>query len=1097
MYTRQQLESWLGNHVIQAALPYVANQVKIQQVNSVYCSGVVTGTQCQPYHVEVFFNHAGMMVGQCTCPMGQNCKHVGALLLANLESQILQRASKKNALSPSLQTWLDSKRTSLAGLVSHVAPKVSNHVLVYCLHTRNQINSEGDFVELYKAKQAKDGVIRDFGQIWNGIDRALGDAPPQFVQEHDIQILRVLCAGRNIYGRLLLRGHIGSDALQRMLATGRLYLADRSGEPFGAPLSLGQTREAHVAWRADTGNMLRSSMQASPPAVVLSELHPMWYADANNCEVGEVHVGLDAKRIRDFLAMPPFALDEAPVLANALQEIAPDIPLPPSRESGVDILEVEPQPIFNIYAVGVSWVGAQGYLNSRLVGGMLDYACVSFDYGEFNFVAGSSQSLVQNEAGKLIEVQRAVQLEKKYLAELQGQFGMRSLPKHYVGTHDALPDLLFILPTPDAWLNFIEHDVPRMQEQGWRIEHSFTSRYTPVIDIDDIDGQVSETGDGWFDIEMGIRIGDRKVRLEPLLAELFLRDPRWLDGQLETIADEEKIELKTEQHERLRMRAERLKPLVRILIDLFDQLGANGLRVSRFDAARLEALYDTGRWQFHGDDSVRALAQKLRDAAGVHLVAVPTSLQAQLRPYQHQGVSWMQFLRTHNLSGVLADDMGLGKTLQALAHILIEKEAGRLDLPAIIVLPTSLVHNWLQEAARFTPTLRVLNLHGGSRKERFDEIAAHDVVLTTYSLLWRDIKVINAHEYHLLILDEAQVVKNATTKASDAIRNIRVRHRLCLTGTPLENHLGELWSLFDFLLPGFLGSPKDFAQRWRVPIEKGRDGVRSKLLARRIKPFMLRRSKDEVARDLPAKTIIVRDVEIEGAQRDLYETVRSAMQSKVRDAIAAQGLNRSQIVLLDALLKLRQVCCDPRLVKLTQADKVKESAKLEMLMEMLPELIAEGRRILLFSQFTSMLDLIAEAVQKCDIDYVSLRGDTVDRVTPITRFQNGEVPLFLISLKAGGVGLNLTAADTVIHYDPWWNPAVENQATDRAHRLGQDKPVFVYKLIVAGSIEEKIMQLQQNKATLARSILSEDTADALKFSDEDLEALFAPISDLT
>jgi SNF2 family DNA or RNA helicase len=321
------------------------------------------------------------------------------------------------------------------------------------------------------------------------------------------------------------------------------------------------------------------------------------------------------------------------------------------------------------------------------------------------------------------------------------------------------------------------------------------------------------------------------------------------------------------------------------------------------------------------------------------------------------------------------------------------------------------------------------------------------------------------HAYHLLILDEAQYVKNAASRGAAAIRQLDARHRLCLTGTPLENNLGELWAQFDFLLPGFLGSQQDFNKRWRNPIEKFGDDTRRELLARRLRPFMLRRKKDQVATELPPKTQIVTTVELEAAQRDLYETVRTAMQKKVREAIAGQGLARSHIIVLDALLKLRQVCCDPRLVKLRGA-KAAQSAKLAMLMTMLPALLDEGRKVLLFSQFTAMLDLIAEALDAAGIPYVMLTGETGDRSLPVQRFQGGEVPLFLISLKAGGVGLNLTAADTVIHYDPWWNPAAENQATDRAHRLGQDKPVFVYKLIVAGSIEEKIVALQERKAAL-------------------------------
>ena len=488
-----------------------------------------------------------------------------------------------------------------------------------------------------------------------------------------------------------------------------------------------------------------------------------------------------------------------------------------------------------------------------------------------------------------------------------------------------------------------------------------------------------------------------------------------------------------------------------------------------------------------------ALADKLAAAQGVTRIESPAALGLELRPYQEEGLAWLQFLREQQLSGILADDMGLGKTAQALAHLLLEKEAGRLDRPALIVLPTSLIFNWKNEAARFAPSLSILSLHGAERKARFAEIPEHDVVLTTYPLLWRDAQELTRYSYHLLILDEAQTVKNARSQGAEVVRRIDARHRLCLTGTPLENHLGELWSQFDFLLPGFLGSSNAFARYWRTPIEKQGDWQRRDLLARRIRPFILRRKKEEVARELPPKTIIVRKVELAGGQRDLYETIRVAMDSLVREEVASKGFGRSQIVILDALLKLRQVCCDPRLVKAAAAQRAKERAKLDLLMTMLPEQVDEGRRILLFSQFTSMLALIEAELKHAGLDYVILTGDTEDRETPVRRFQAGEVPIFLVSLKAGGVGLNLTAADTVIHYDPWWNPAVENQATDRAHRLGQDKPVFVYKLIIAGSIEEKILALQERKAELAAGILSADSNVDLKFGEDDLAALFAPL----
>jgi SNF2 family DNA or RNA helicase len=341
----------------------------------------------------------------------------------------------------------------------------------------------------------------------------------------------------------------------------------------------------------------------------------------------------------------------------------------------------------------------------------------------------------------------------------------------------------------------------------------------------------------------------------------------------------------------------------------------------------------------------------------------------------------------------------------------------------------------------------------------------------------------------MVIADEAQFVKNPATAAAKALRRLTARHRLALTGTPLENHLGELWALFDFVSPGFLGDAKGFTKNWRTPIEKRGSVERQKQLARRVRPFLLRRTKAEVATDLPPKTEIVESIALGQQQRDLYDGIRLSMHKKLRDLIAAKGLKRSRIELLDALLKLRQACCDPRLVKTAGTPAKAGSAKLERLMEMLPSLIEDGRKILLFSQFTSMLELIQNELRQAQIPFVLLTGDTTDRATPVRRFQRGEVPLFLISLRAGGTGLNLTAADTVIHYDPWWNPAVEAQATDRAHRIGQDKPVFVYKLMTLDTIEVKMGELKGRKQALADGLFDPEAGSALDISESDVEFL--------
>ncbi|MBY0235909.1 MAG: DEAD/DEAH box helicase, partial [Burkholderiaceae bacterium] len=344
--------------------------------------------------------------------------------------------------------------------------------------------------------------------------------------------------------------------------------------------------------------------------------------------------------------------------------------------------------------------------------------------------------------------------------------------------------------------------------------------------------------------------------------------------------------------------------------------------------------------------------------------------------------------------------------------------------------------------------------------------------------------------------DEAQTVKNASSRAARSVRKLNARHRLCLTGTPLENHLGELWAQFDFLMPGFLGDSRSFQRLWRKPIEVGGENLRAQLLAQRVRPFILRRRKEEVATELPALSTVTRRVQLYGAQRDLYESVRVAADKQVRRELAKHGFGAALMSVLDALLKLRQVCCDPWLVKGTAIAPGMERAKLELLGEMLPELVAEGRRVLVFSQFAEMLGLIEAELERLELPFFSLTGATPvsARGALVRRFQALEVPVMLVSLKAGGVGLNLTAADTVIHVDPWWNPAVEAQASARAHRIGQDKPVFVYKLVVAGSIEERMLDLQARKLKLAEGVLGSDAADAIKFTAQDLDLLLAPLA---
>ena len=761
-------------------------------------------------------------------------------------------------------------------------------------------------------------------------------------------------------------------------------------------------------------------------------------------------------------------------------------PRQPSAGTVLATIQADPVPELRLEsrAKFVSGYGHYGHRQKRL-----DFASISFDYAGVRVEAGSRADSFNDGKGQRFRVNRRMEEEQGRLAQALSA-GLNTIPVGHIYTPAPLPAEIFAPETPGQWRDFIKTGLPSLRKRGWKVKVDSDFTWN-VTEVDAVEGRAIQADDGWFDLALSLKIGRQRLRLEPLLAGLFSRDRRWMGGSLNMIPDDEQIELRDAQDRRLLFRAAQLKPLVANLIDLFDRQNPQPLRLAAWDVGRLGQEGAQGHWHFEGDNAVHQLAQRLSDSGGVQTVAPPQGLKATLRDYQLQGVSWMQFLRQHQLAGVLADDMGLGKTIQTLAHLLLEKEAGRLDRPALIVVPTTLVHNWCCEASRFAPDLRVLALTGPHRRALYDTLDQYDVVITTYSLLWRDQPQLVAHAYHMLILDEAQYVKNSASRAASVIRGLKTRHRLCLTGTPLENHLGELWSQFDFLLPGFLGSERDFTQEWRIPVERNGDRVRRDLLAKRVRPFMLRRRKQEVAKELPPKNTIVRSVVLEGAQRELYDQVRAAMQDRVQLAVQQQGAGRSHLVVLDALLKLRQICCDPRLVEDARSEKVKHSAKLKLLREMLNDLLAEDRRILIFSQFTSMLTIIAEELQRARIDFVTLTGSTRDRNEPVRRFQQGEVPIFLISLKAGGVGLNLTAADTVIHYDPWWNPAAENQATDRAYRLGQDKPVFVYKLIAADTIEEKVVALQQHKAELAGDILADELSEPASFNQDDLTQLFS------
>ncbi len=441
------------------------------------------------------------------------------------------------------------------------------------------------------------------------------------------------------------------------------------------------------------------------------------------------------------------------------------------------------------------------------------------------------------------------------------------------------------------------------------------------------------------------------------------------------------------------------------------------------------------------------------------------SLEGILRPYQKEGVYWLRFLSRNGLGGILADEMGLGKTLQALAFM------RTLDGPSLVVCPSSLLFNWMREAQKFVPELKVLCIEGAERGKLFPQIIKSNLVLTSYPLLRRDIDRFREFKFASIILDEATHIKNPDTQNAQAAMALVGKHRFVLTGTPVENSVRDLWSILHFVLPGYLGRREDFRERYELPISRGSQ-PESARLAKRLRPVMLRRLKQQVAQELPEKIEQVTYCDLSPEQEEFYQKLRQEGRRKVEELSGAKEQGRARIAMLTALLRLRQVCCDLRLVG---QEAKRPSGKMELLEELLEEAIDGGHRVLLFSQFVSMLRLIRAQLDEAGIRYGYLDGETKDRGKAVDEFQRSEtLPLFLISLKAGGVGLNLSAADTVVHFDPWWNPAVEAQATDRAHRIGQTRVVTSYKLIARATVEEKILSLQQKKRAMIQSTVESE-----------------------
>ncbi len=1098
--------------------------------------GEVQGSERRPYEVEVDLNltTGGKLRGwdsDCTCPVGYQCKHAVALLIkAAYKGQYLLGPDYVSAAStPATPEQLETRRQAeLARQQAYEQLEADNQVARWLnelartapkpadtqppqsaparpeqfLYLLSILNPQGQNPQLSLE------VVTSYPKVTGGWAKAkqLKHQPergqPLFDHaseaDHDVlQLIRAMPGSSIQYyysysarSKITPEGKYGMQILQAAASTGRLFVLVPPSQPgtpvqWGEPLTLTwEWHEVGPSINAKSGWALRAKLGDGQAKICLN--NPPLYLDAAYGRCGLVDLqGMSAGQVAVLLKTPPLKPESLKKHQPELIAHLGAVPLPPVLEQLHILKGITPTACLHLQAVSPQHVPTDGLMLARL----------SFDYAGHRgwWVGQGTTVLVEGTAGRAM-LQRDPQTELEAIVRLR-DWGFASNGRDLFGIPGHEPQ--------QRWLQLADTDYAPLREAGFEvtlddglinwISHASALNVNLQAQSDD------EATSPWFDLSLGMEINGERHNILPLLPSLIATaamSPRDAVTGLPDLPPF--VYLPNPQGGFIRLPTDNLKPWLGALLELVGDrdhdFSGESLKLSRMDAMRTTASLGEGAvWE--GTQHLRDMVQKLKGNAVLPDVPLPASLKATLRPYQQQGVNWLQFLREYGLAGILADDMGLGKTLQTLAHIQIEKDAGRLTEPALIIAPVSLMGNWRREAERFCPELRCLVIHGADRHEVSGSTHDHDIVIAPYSLLPRDREGWLQGQWHLVVLDEAQNIKNANTYAAEVASELKSRHRLCLSGTPMENHLGEVWSLFHFLMPGFLGSQKRFTELFRKPIEKQGDPEALHQLRARVTPFMLRRTKALVAHELPPKVETVMRVELSGKQADLYETIRLGMEKTVREALSTKGLAKSQITILDALLKLRQVCCDPHLLKLAAAQKVKTSAKLDQLMELLPEMLNEGRRILLFSQFTSMLTLIEVELAKRKLNWVKLTGQSQKRDELIDQFTSGAVPLFLISLKAGGTGLNLPQADTVIHYDPWWNPAVEAQATDRAHRIGQTQSVWVVKLVAQGTIEERILALQERKAALAESMYSGAVGrkQAL-FTESDLAELLKPLS---
>ena len=1067
---------------------YLGGRVSDLQINPAEISAVVRGSRRGGYEVSIDLSEAkqGLVAGHCTCPRFQDgslCKHLWAVVLAadaaGTKVTVETRHGKKKPKPTPAPAWKRQLRT-----VTRTANDLTAHdfdpwdkaaaetrEIWYVINIGSSQATGELIIELFSRQPKRDGELGKPRRL------SLNSREVQRMARTDDQaaLALLLRSDSNFDAGYGYGGYSSSSispdaelmkvALERVAATGRLVWILEEGDAIEA--------ERRLTWDNGPPWKFRLVVEDQPEKkswVCRGELHrPSGDGPGN-----------DSNRV------PGISLDQPMLVLAGGLVVWPDCVarLDAQHFAWMQVLRKEQGLIIpyegRVALIKSIWdtpgqidcklpealqpttvtVPPQGRLQVRKSQDNyysrnrdLLTADVAFLYGDETVPVGTAATAIVRGDGKQIVV-RDPAAESALLARLKA-LQLRGNNEYGLSPNQArvpqrrLEEIVETL-THEGWL---------VEAEGLRLRKAGHWTMSVVSGVD------------WFDLEGKLDFDGQSVAMPELLAAVRRGDTyvKLGDGSRGMLPKE--------------------------WLSRYGSLAAMGeakgdaVRFTSCQALMLDAML--AEQEAKVDRPFKQLRDKLRTFAGIAPLQEPDGFGGELRHYQREGLGWLEFLRDFRFGGCLADDMGLGKTIQVLALLerrrkrRVTKDAERA--PSLVVVPKSLIFNWIDEAARFTPNLKVLNYTGLTRRQN-GKPSEHDVVITTYGTLRKDIAELRKIRFDYAILDESQAIKNAGSQSAKACRLIAAEHRLAMTGTPVENHLGELWSLFEFLNPGMLGFSNAFQAATKG---NGEDGAAAlKPLATALAPFILRRTKEQVLTELPAKTEQTLYCEMDKAQRRQYEELRDYYRASLANRIKEVGLKRAKIHVLESLLRLRQVACHPGLVDPKKIDE--PSAKLDALLEQLDEILSEGHKALIFSQFTSLLAIVRQRLDKRKIAYEYLDGKTSDRKARVERFQNdAKCPLFLISLKAGGHGLNLTAADYVYILDPWWNPAVEAQALDRAHRMGQTRPVFAYRLICRDTVEEKILELQKHKRQLADAILTADGSLLRNLTADDLQLLLS------